>query len=181
MFKPLSKSVLLSGFAMFILLMQSCSEPKSELAQYGPVFEQVMKSDAGVFRGFALGDKQDTIQKTESSQPIEADDGYLYYEYGMDTLGSYNVAYNFEENELSEIQADVFITNSASTETVYDGFKKYFDQHYGVCEDHMGFAVWTVKSGKYGDVRINLSDESADFTVENNPGKISIWIYPDKN
>jgi hypothetical protein len=45
----------------------------------------------------------------------------------------------------------------------------------------MGFAVWTVKSAKFGDVRINLSDESADFTVENNPGKISIWIYPDKN
>ena len=41
--------------------------------------------------------------------------------------------------------------------------------------------VWTVKSEKYGDVRINLSDESADFTIPGSPGKIALWIYPDKN
>lgn len=175
------KSIIAVSSFLLLLSVFSCTSPKSKLAEYGPVLENVMQSDEGAFRGFSLGDAFDSIQKTEKVPPIESDENYLYYEYSIDTLGTYNVAYNFEEKALNEIQSDIFINNSSKTEEVYNNFKKYFDLHYGVCEDHMGFAVWTVKSAKYGDVRINLSDESADFTVENNPGKISIWIYPDKN
>jgi hypothetical protein len=175
-----TRSLIFLG-AILLLFTFSCTNPKSKLAEYGPVLENVMQSDIGAFRGFSLGEAFDTIKQTEKVEPIESDENYLYYEYSIDTLGSYNVAYNFEEKALNEIQADIFISNASKTEEVYNSFKKYFDLHYGVCEDHMGFAVWTVKSAKFGDVRINLSDESADFTVENNPGKISIWIYPDKN
>ncbi|MGZ4060968.1 MAG: hypothetical protein ACXVPU_18200, partial [Bacteroidia bacterium] len=60
-------------------------------------------------------------------------------------------------------------------------FKRYFDDHYGASQTHEDYTIWTVKSERYGTVRINLSDESADFTVPNSPGKISIWIYPDVN
>lgn len=170
------------GIFLITIFLFSCSTPKSKLTEYGPVFENVMRSDTGAFRGLSLGEKLDSVKAKETAQPTEVDDNYLYYEYKLnDSIGSYNITYDFDESGLNEIQSDIFITNPANTDNVFAGFKKFFIQHYGEVEDHMGFAVWTVKSEKYGTVRINLSDESSDFTVANSPGKISLWIYPDKD
>ncbi len=163
-----------------VLVVFSCKQPKSELAEYGPVFESVMLSDMGAFRGFSLGDSLGTIRAKETGQPVEMANDYLYYEYKLNTAGSFNIAYNFDERGLSEVHSDVFINNQDEAEDVFNKFKTYFDQHYGSSQTEMGFTVWSVKSEKYDDVKINLSDESADFTTDNAPGKISIWIYPDK-
>jgi len=164
-----------------LLFIVSCTEPRSELDSYGPIFENVMVSETGVFRGLSLGNSIDTVLAVEKSEAMEADEGYLYYEFSIDTLASYNIAYTFDEIGLSEIQSDIFINHSEQTEEVYNSFKSYFDKHYGTSQDHQGFAVWSVNSKKYGTVRINLSNESADFTIEDSPGKISLWIYPEKN
>ncbi|MBL7883792.1 MAG: hypothetical protein JNL69_06965 [Bacteroidia bacterium] len=163
-----------------LLLIVSCTEPQSELASYGPIFENVMISENGVFRGLSLGNSIDTVLSIEKSTAMEADEGYLYYEFSVDSSASYNIAYTFDEIGLSEIQSDIFINQSEQTEEVYNAFKSYFDKHYGTSQDHQGFAVWSVSSKKYGTVRINLSNESADFTIEDSPGKISLWIYPEK-
>ncbi len=172
---PIIFLVLLVGFS-------SCSNPKKKptLAIYGNVFETVMRTDDGAFRGFSLGDKIDSVQARESGKPVETDAGYLYYEYKLDSANSYNITYTFDEMGLSEIQSDIFITNADKTDEIFNHFKTYFDQHYGASESHMGLTVWTIRSEKYGEVRINLSNESADFTTNKAPGKISLWIYPDK-
>ena len=93
---------------------------------------------------------------------------------------TYNISYSFDDRGLNEIQSDVYIKNPNNTEKVFNSFKSYFDDRFGKNETHQGFIVWTVKSEKYGDVRINLSDESSDFTIPGSPGKIALWIYPDK-
>ena len=171
-----------SYLILFLLVYSACKTERSKLAPYGPVFENVMRVDSGAFRGFNLGDKLDSVLKLEEGKPTETDDGYLYFEYKMkDSLGSFNITYNFDEDGLNEIQSDIFIQDPSKTDTVLSGFKKYLDEHYGPDEDHMGFIVWTVKSENYGDVRINLSDESSDLTTPGSPGKISLWIYPDKD
>lgn len=180
------KKYFVSGFsiaAFLLLLTTSCNNsPKSKLAEYGPVLEKIVRSDMGAFRGFNLGDKPDSVKHHETAQPVEADDGYLYYEYKIDdTTGSYNISYTFDEKGLNEIQSDMFITNSSNTDKIFNAFKTYFDDHYGASELDMGYNVWTVKSQKFGDVKINLSDESTSFTTDHAPGKVSIWIYPDKN
>lgn len=165
-----------------ILLASACTQPKSKLSAYGPVFESVMRSDIGAFRGFGLGDKMDSVMKKEAGEPLEVDDNYLYYEYKTpDSSATYSITYDFDEQGLSEIQSDIFIKNPDNTDTVLASFKKFFDDHYGADEDHMGFAVWSVRSEKYGNVRINLSDESADLATPGAPGKVSLWIYPDKD
>lgn len=169
-------------FATLIMLVvfASCTKPKSKLAEYGPVFESVMITDTNVFRGFSLGEKIDSVQKNELEKPTESDSAYLYYEYTLDSTGSFNITYNFDETGLNEIQSDIFIKNQDKADEIFSKFKAFFDEHYGESESHQGFTVWSVRSQKFGEVKINLSDESADFTAEKAPGKISIWIYPDK-
>ena len=176
----------ISRFSILVLLLltiASCNKSsKSKLTEYGPVLENIVRSDMGAFRGFNLGDMVDSVKHHEAAQPVEADDGYLYYEYKVDdTTGSYNITYTFDEKGLNEIQSDIFITNSANTDKIFNSFKTYFDDHYGASELDMGYNVWTVKSQKFGDVKINLSDESTSLTTDHAPGKVSIWIYPDKN
>lgn len=165
--------------SLFISFFSSCSKPESALSKYGPELEGVMLSDFGTFRGFNLGEKKDTVLAKEKSKPSEADEGYLYYESKLNDSNSYNISYTFDEGGLDEIQSDIYIHNPNNTDKVFDSFKSYFDDHFGKSEDHQGFTVWTVKSAKYGDVRINLSDESTSFTIPGSPGKIALWIYPD--
>ena len=167
--------VLLLGFII------SCKQPKSKLAEYGSVLENVMLSDKGVFRGFSFGDSLNFVQSTESARPVEVDKDYLYYEFKLKSEGSFNIAYNFDEQGLIEIHSDIFIINSDNADQIFNKFTKYFDEHYGTSQVQMGFSIWSVKSEKYGEIKINLSNESTDFIVDNAPGKISLWIYPDKN
>ncbi|MES2140338.1 MAG: hypothetical protein V4511_11585 [Bacteroidota bacterium] len=166
-------------FLGFVVL--SCNEPKSALSEYGPVFEKVMISDTSVFRGFNLGDSLNFVRSKETNKPVEVDKEYLYYEYKLDSEGSFNIAYNFDEQGLNEIHSDIFINNADNADEVFDKFKTYFDGHFGTSQAQMGFTIWSVKSKKYGQVIINLSNESTDFTVDKAPGKISLWIYPDKS
>jgi hypothetical protein len=164
---------------IFSLFITSCFEPQSKLSKYGKEVEAVIITDSGTFRGFDLGDKADSVQAKEIGKAIETDEGYLYYEYRLDSSNTYNISYSFDENGLSEIESDIFIHNPDNTDKVFDSFKAFFDDHYGASEEKQGYTIWSVKSTKYGTVKINLSNESADFTVKNSPGKISIWIYPD--
>lgn len=175
-----SKKLVLLSAILFALFIQSCKEPTTALSKYGPELEGVMRSDFGTFRGFNLGEKMDTILAKEEGPGMDADEGYLYYEFKLKDSNSYNISYSFDDEGLNEIQSDVYIKNPNNTEKVFNAFKSYFDDHFGENENHQGFFVWTVKSEKYGDVRINLSDESSDFTIPGSPGKIALWIYPDK-
>ena len=167
-------------YTLLIFAIFSCTPPKSKLETYGPVFENVMRTDEGVFRGFSLGDSFDSIQSRETNKPVEIDSNFLYYEYKLTTTGSFNITYNFDERGLNEIQSDIFITNSADAEKIFNTFKSYFDQHYGANQSQMGISAWSVKSEKFGDVKINLSDESNNFISDKAPGKITLWIYRDK-
>jgi hypothetical protein len=159
----------------------SCEKEKDALKQYGPFVEKVIRSEEGAFRGFNFGEKMDTVIAREVAQAAEADDGYLYYEYKIDDVGSFNITYDFDENGLKEVQSDVFTNSAMQADSVFNSFKKYFDDHFGKDEVDMGYNVWSVKSDKYGDIKINLTDETSDFTTDKSPGKIALWIYPDKN
>ncbi len=181
MFFPKNRQQFIITFLVLSIGFSSCSNPesKSKLAVYGTVLENVMRTDTGAFRGFNLGDQLDSVQTKETGKPVKTD-AELYYEYKLDSANSFNVRYTFDETGLSEVHSDIFINNPDHTDEIFNHFKTYFDQHYGASESHKGFTVWTIRSEKYDVVRINLSDESSDFTVDKAPGKISLWIYPDK-
>ncbi|HEX8515138.1 MAG TPA: four helix bundle protein [Bacteroidia bacterium] len=165
-----------------VLLLSACSKKeKDPLEKYGVFVKTVMRTDTGAFRGFNFGDKMDSVLARETAKATEADENYLYFEHRIDTLGSFDIAYDFDENGLSEIQSFVYINNINKVDSVFNAFKTYFDDHFGKNETQMGYNVWSVKSADRGNININLSDESADFTADGTPGKISISIYPEKN
>lgn len=176
------KSVkLLLSFFTLSLLFFSCGNDKPVHSEYGPVFDNVMRGHPGSFRGFDLGEKMDSVMAREDSEPTEVDDYYLYYEYRLkDSSGTFDITYDFDESGLNEIHSDIYINAASQADTVFSSFKSYFDKTYGNSENHGGFNVWTVRSDTYGQVRINLSDGSGDLSPEGAPGKISLWIYPEK-
>ena len=176
-----SKNII-SSAAVVLFFVSACShKKKNSISDYGKVVSSVLINNEGAFRGFNLGDNLDSILAKELQEPMEIDDGFLYYEYKVDTITSFNITYNFEDKNLYEIQSDIFILENDSKENILLEFKTYFDNFFGSGERQKGFIVWTVQSEKYGKVRINLSDESSDYTVDNAPSKITLWIYPDKN
>jgi hypothetical protein len=177
-----NKHRLLPYTFFFLLLISSCSKKEADhLDEYGPFVKTVLRVDTGAFRGFNFGDKMDSVLAKETAKATEADEGYLYFEYSIDTLGSFDIAYDFDERGLVEIQSFVYINNINKVDSVFNSFKKYFDDHFGKNETQMGYNVWSVNSADYGKININLSDESADFTADGTPGKLSISIYPEKN
>jgi hypothetical protein len=179
-----SNNKTLFPFSILLLLAFSAcnkTEEKDPLDKYGVFVKTVMRADTGAFRGFNFGDNMDSVLAKESANAVEADDRFLYFEYSIDTVGSFDIAYDFDEKGISEIQSYVYINNINKIDSVFNAFKSYFDDHFGKNETQMGYNVWTVKSEEYGDVHINLSDESANFTADKAPGKLSISIYPDKS
>lgn len=160
----------------------SCSGEQPKHANLNVVPETVIGTNDAVFRKISLGDDLNSVLKKETAQPLETDSAYLYYEYALpDSIGSFNVTYNFDEKGLFEIQSIIFINNPETTEEVLNRFKTYFDNFYGSSQTEMGFSIWSVKSEKFGQVKINLSDESSDFTIDNAPGKLSLWIYKEES
>jgi hypothetical protein len=168
-------------FFLLIVLSSCNKKEKDPLEQYGTFVKTVMKTDTGAFRGINFGESLTSVLAKEGTNTSEADTNYLYYEFKVDSLGSFDVTYDFDNGGLAEIQSYVFINNINQTDSVFEAFKSYFNDHFGRDETQMGYNVWTVKSEKYGDININLSDESADFTADKTPGKLSISIYPDKD
>ncbi|MCE3277844.1 MAG: hypothetical protein K0S44_35 [Bacteroidetes bacterium] len=178
---PAAKN-LLSLTIILLFVFSACSKKgKDPLKKYGTFVSTVIKVDSGAFRGLHFGDKMETVLLKETTKASEADENYLYFEYKIDTMGSFDIAYDFDEEGLSEILSYVYIKDISKIDSVFNSFKTYFDDHYGSNETQMGYNVWTVKSQGRGDIHINLSDESANFTTDGAPGKLSISIYSDKN
>lgn len=180
-FKNSHKTIAFSASLIVLLVFAACKHEKDPLSQYGTFVKTVLRKESGAFRGFNFGEQMDSVIAKEAGPAAEADQDYLYYEYKIDSLGSFNITYDFDERGLNEIQSDIYITNANQSDSVFNSFKSYFDDHFGTEETDMGYNVWSVKSDKFGDVKINLTDQSAGFTTDGSPGKIAISIYTDKD
>jgi len=172
---------IIAFIALLFFAAPSCKQDTASVAKYGYVFENVVRSDDGLFRGFNLGDSISAVVAKEPGKPIEEEKNYLYYEYKLDSTATFNVRYTFDERGLNEIESDIFIVNDTNlAEGTFNKFKKYLDEHYGESKTERGYNVWSVKSEKYGEVMIDLNNELPAFNAKNAIGKISLWIYTDK-
>lgn len=179
-FKKRLSFITLSAILLIVVVLASCSSEKDPLDKYGVFVKTVMRNDHGAFRGFNFGEKMDSVTAKEAGPGAEADENYLYYEFKIDSLGSFDISYDFDENGLNEIHSDIFINDASQADSIFNSFKTYFDDHFGGSESHGGYTVWNVRSETFGDIKVNLSDESTDLTADHAPGKLSIWLYPDK-
>ncbi len=65
--------------------------------EYSEVLDEIIRSKEGVIRGIDLNSKADVITKAETKEPSEVAHDYLYFEYTIDSITNYSVAYNLQK------------------------------------------------------------------------------------
>ena len=162
---------------MALLLLVSCRP--SPLAKYGSTFEQIVKLDTGLFRGFSIGTDEKTVRaiETKGLQEEDSDEGidYLYYEFGIDSTLNYSIAYYFPDKHLNSIEVDVNLKNKPAGADLFNAFKSYYESKYGKALEEGDFCYWTVTSANGSKAKIELSDESPTY----NEGKLTLVIHED--
>ena len=105
---PKSKFLFFFLALVSFLFYSSCATDNDPLTKYGTFVKSVMRSESGAFRGFNLGDTPDSVSLKEVSKPMDSDSSFLYYEYAIDSSGSYNITYNFDESISSIFNSHTF-------------------------------------------------------------------------
>jgi hypothetical protein len=165
--------------ALALSFLFACNSDKDNGSPAEALVKEVMKSDSGVFRGFALGENIEHVSRSEPGTPQEADELFLFYKYKGADSSSYTIEYDFNELGLKEINCEISVADAIQADSVMNRLNDHFTRLYGPSDEHAGYIVWTVNSSVYGTVRINLNDESTDVAVPGTSGKVAIWIYPD--
>ena len=69
--------------------------------------DEIIRSKEGVIRGVDLNSKAVLITKTETKEPSEVDHDYLYFEYTIDSVINYSVAYNLQKDRQEMMQRTI--------------------------------------------------------------------------
>jgi len=186
--RKLRPSILLLFTAfLFCFLLFSCHPGNNnKLTPTQVTLTQLLLGDgAAQFRHVSLGMDTKTVLSSEKKPPEEKDTNYLFYSLAMDTLypdsvketvdtlNYFTVAYTFDQQKLSEIDEDIYLSTDSSAGVVYHHLSDYLTSKYGQADNHNDAIIWTMKriNGKTG--RISLSDESEEYDY----GKLSLVYY----
>src|SRR5574343_263593 len=94
-----------------ILLVGSCThtepvkviEKPRVFPQYNAALDEILKTQDGVIRGINLNSCADSVKEKEGHQPVESDKNRLYFEYKIDSLTNYSLAYTFTHNIIEDV------------------------------------------------------------------------------
>jgi len=160
---------------LLLSLVFSCHCGKSPLAPYGKSFENIMKSDTGIFRGTNFRMSSENIKSIEPEGLKEEDNSeginYLFYELKVDTSTSYTIAYSCPDNKLKNIETDIYLLNEPQAADLFNAFKKYFNTRYGNSITSGDFFIWSATTSS-GKIKIELADESPTYKR----GKITLVV-----
>ena len=70
------------------------------------------------------------IINSEAKKPDEIDVDYCLYNYKIDSLSNYSVAYNFMGDSLDEIEVQINTTSLDNGTTILNSLKKYYTDKY---------------------------------------------------
>jgi hypothetical protein len=141
------------------LLLASLASCRNKLDQYGEVFQTVMKSEEGVFRGININDSRDRIESEENISADAFTDNMLLYEIAINETATLTVRYGFESGKLFEIGADAEFEKQEDGIALITAFKQYYTTKLGSAQTAAGFVTWKgVVDGQ--DIRIEMTDES---------------------
>lgn len=148
------------AFALF-----SCS-PKPD------VLLPIMGEGNAHFRGNSIGDKYEKVLKRATKDnPISTQTGVLNCEFKVEE-SELLVRYEFDQEHLYAIQADIFFPDSASLNSFEQTLIEKYNVSYGAVDEDGGFLVWQHRhSGT--EVEFTLADESIEFGQP----KLSLTIY----
>ena len=168
-------------FIFASLILVSCGDKKQEsqtettaladssirkvsIENYGIIFKQILKTDAGMARGVSIGDKIETLQETilpSETQPNNGKSFTVYFD-GSD-LNFADILYvKNTENKVEAIAIDIFIENKVEVDSLMKEFVDFFDKKYGKGKGISRMMTWQMPDGN------NLMVQ--DVSTEKDPG-----------
>ncbi|MGP8215138.1 MAG: hypothetical protein ACLQQ4_06210, partial [Bacteroidia bacterium] len=147
---------------------------------------QLLTGDGSAqFRHVSLGMDAKTVTGSEKKTPDEKDTNYVFYSLPMDTLypdsinetadtmNYFTVAYNFDQQKLTEIDEDIFLANDSAAAALKLKLSDYFTSKYGDGITESDNIIWKLKKIDGKTAKVSLSDESEEY----NCGKLSLVYY----
>lgn len=175
--------ILLSAAFISAALMYSCSGnqeekvPEKELIFKGYHYslDTILKTKEGIIHNIELGEKLNDVKSKESKKPDEMDVDYCLYNYKIDSISNYSVAYNFVGDSLDEIEVQINSTSLDNGTVILNAIKKYYSDKYTAPLMDKGVYVFSCFDSKKRNFMITISDNSTSET-----GIINLLIYREK-
>lgn len=172
-------------FSLFLIALAffSCQEnPKVVeekkpriFPEYHGALDEIIRSKEGVIRGVDLNSKASLITKTETKAPSEVDHDYLYFEYTIDSVTNYSVAYILQKDSLDEVEVQINCNDLDLSSRLFNDLKTYYEKKLPNPTEDKGFVVYNCFEGQRKPFVVSLTDNSTP-----NKGIINLVIYKDK-
>ena len=143
--------------------------------EYSEALDEIIRTKDGVIRGIDLNSKADVITKTETKAPSEVAHDYLYFEYAIDSVTNYSVAYNLQKDSLDEVEVQINCNNLDLSARLFTDLKTYYEKKLPNPTEDKGFVVYNCFEGQRKPFVVSLSDNSTPTK-----GIINLLIYKDK-
>jgi hypothetical protein len=171
-------SLIVVAFTLF-----SCSQSEKTVEvkkprifpEYSEALDEIIRSKDGVIRGVDLNSKAILITKTETKPPLEVAHDYLYFEYTIDSVTSYSVAYSLQKDSLDEVEVQINCTNLDLSSQMFADLKTYYEKKLPNPTEDKGFVVYNCFEGERKPFVVSLTDNSTPTM-----GIINLVIYKDK-
>ena len=169
--------------AGLLTALVSCGDPSKPATEpaprvfegYHPILDEVIRSKEGVFRGLNLNAHPKAVREVENSEPVEASEGRLYYEYRADSVINYSIDYSFEHDSLDEINVQINCTDLDLANYLFCDLKDYYANKLPNPTEDKGYVVYNCFEGERKPFVVSLSDNSSPSM-----GVINMIIYKDK-
>lgn len=164
--------------SLILLFVSSCSnqheqgEVKRVFPEYPVALDSIIRTPQGILHGVELGDKLIDIQAKEQRKPDERDNDYVLYNFSIDSLNSYSVAYTFNADSLTEIEVKIKSTSIDASGMLLESLKNYYRQKYTAPLMDKGIYVFNCFDSKKRNFSISITDNSTAST-----GIVNLMVY----
>ncbi|MES2567247.1 MAG: hypothetical protein V4565_10295 [Bacteroidota bacterium] len=143
--------------------------------EYSEALDEIIRSKEGVIRGIDLNSPASLITKTETKEPSEVDHDYLYFEYVIDSMTTYSVTYNLNNDSLDEVEVQINCNDVDLSARLFTDLKTYYEKKLPNPTEDKGFVVYNCFEGQRKPFVVSLTDNSTP-----SKGIINLVIYRDK-
>ena len=143
--------------------------------EYNELLDEIIRSKTGMIRGLDLNSKAIIITKTETKQPSDVDEDYLYFEYTIDSVTNYSVTYNLQKDSLDEVAVQINCDDLDLSSKLFNDLKMYYEKKLPNPTEDKGYVVYNCFEGQRKPFVVSLTDNSTP-----NQGIINLVIYKDK-
>ncbi|MDP6908026.1 MAG: hypothetical protein QF371_00910 [Flavobacteriales bacterium] len=153
-------------FISLILLATGCSTDSDSL-------QSILGQENTHFRGNSIGDKfKKVLKETEDDHVVSNTENGINCEIQVAETEML-VRYEFDQEELYSIQADIFFSDSTELMQFQEELVSLYNDNYGEVNENGGFLVWKARANSGAEVQFAVADESIEFGRP----KLSLTIY----